>query len=164
MNDRYKQEAIEAASDVVVWCCDEGVLSKGRDADISIHANLVDAIEIYAKNSNALPVYAVDRVLVIGSDAMMHAVTQARHGKLKHLFKEGHVAIGSINSPMQCMMKEICGKCIQRHVDPVTQRESYVYSCANQDQPLDFVDFTCLNNRLKQNTLLEKIFYYHSHV
>ena len=28
--------------------------------------------------------------------------------------------IGSINSPMQCMMKEICAQCLQPHVDPAT--------------------------------------------
>ena len=43
---------------------------------------------------------------------------------------------------MQCMMKEICAQCLQRHVDPDTGKESIVFSCFNQDQPLDLVDFT----------------------
>ena len=86
----------------------------------------------------------------------MAAVGYARHNSLKHLFKTDHVAIGSINSPMQCMMKEICGQCIQRHVDPKTGEESYVYSCFNQDQELDVVDFKHLDLRLKQNSLQEK--------
>ena len=33
-----------------------------------------------------------------------------------------HVAVGSINSPMPCMMKEDCAQCLQRHIDPVTGR------------------------------------------
>jgi hypothetical protein len=32
-----------------------------------------------------------------------------------------------------------------------------VFSCFNQDQLLDAVDFNHLNTRLKQNTLLEKL-------
>nr|MCU0699612.1 hypothetical protein [Myxococcaceae bacterium] len=65
-------------------------------------------------------------------------------------------AIGSINSPMQCMMKEICAQCLQRHVDPRTGKESFVFSCFNQDQLLDSVDFTHLDMRLRANSVLEK--------
>jgi len=53
-------------------------------------------------------------------------------------------------------MKEICAQCLQKHVDPETGKETIVFSCFNQDQPLDFVDFTNLNERLKQNSVLEK--------
>ena len=60
---------------------------------------------------------------------------------LKPYLKPGHQAIGSINSPMQCMMKEICAQCLQMHQDPATGEERVVFSCANQDQPLDRVDF-----------------------
>jgi len=28
--------------------------------------------------------------------------------------KRDHIGIGSINSPMQCMMKEICAQCCKR--------------------------------------------------
>jgi hypothetical protein len=42
---------------------------------------------------------------------------------------------------MQCMMKEICAQCLQPHRDPVTGKITYVFSCFNQDQPIDQVDF-----------------------
>jgi hypothetical protein len=71
--------------------------------------------------------------------------------------KTGHTAIGSINSPMQCMMKEICAQCLQPHVDPATGKRSYVFSCFNQDQPLDLVDFAGLDARLRQNSVQEKL-------
>jgi hypothetical protein len=88
---------------------------------------------------------------------MMAAVKEARYGVLKP-FLQDHVAIGSINSPMQCMMKEICAQCLQHHVDPVTGEDrGYVFSCFNQDQPLDQVDFGFLNSRLRANNLPEKI-------
>jgi hypothetical protein len=88
---------------------------------------------------------------------MMAAVARARHGSLAPYVKAGHVAVGSINSPMQCMMKEICAQCLQPQVDPATGRTRYVFSCFNQDQDLDVVDFGALRARLAQNSLQEKV-------
>ena len=58
---------------------------------------------------------------------------------------------------MQCMMKEICAQCLQRHIDPVTGKETIVFSCSNQDQPQDSVDWKNLADRLRQNTVQEKL-------
>ena len=58
---------------------------------------------------------------------------------------------------MQCMMKEVCAQCLQKHVDPVTGREEFIFSCFNQDQEMDRVDFPNLNARLRQNTVQEKL-------
>jgi hypothetical protein len=58
---------------------------------------------------------------------------------------------------MQCMMKEVCAQCLCKHVDPETGEESFVFSCFNQDQPLDLVDFQNLNARLRSNTVQEKL-------
>ena len=55
------------------------------------------------------------RIIAIGSDRMMNAVREARHGVLAPLLDPSHLAIGSINSPMQCMMKEVCAQCLQKH-------------------------------------------------
>ena len=88
---------------------------------------------------------------------MMAAVGSARHGVLARHLKSTHQAIGSINSPMQCMMKEICAQCLQPHRDRETGRITYVFSCFNQDQSLDRVDFPALNERLRQNSVQEKL-------
>jgi len=53
-------------------------------------------------------------------------------------------------------MKEICAQCLQPHVD-AAGKTTYVFSCFNQDQPLDAVDFGGLRARLGQNTLQEKL-------
>ena len=58
---------------------------------------------------------------------------------------------------MQCMMKEICAQCLQLHKDPVTGAETVVFSCFNQDQGLDEVDFASLRSRLNQNGVQEKL-------
>jgi len=161
MQDRYHVASIEAAADQVIWCCDEAPgFVPGRPQDCSFTGNIVAAMVAFAEGRlgrQHIPLAEADRILCIGSDRMMAAVCAARHGVLKPHLKPGHLAIGSINSPMQCMMKEICAQCIQRHVDPDSGEERVVYSCFNQDQPLDQVDFTCLNTRLAQNTVQEKL-------
>ncbi len=55
------------------------------------------------------------------------------------------------------MMKEVCAQCLQKHVDPATGQETIIFSCFNQDQSMDRVDFFNLNARLRQNTVQEKL-------
>jgi hypothetical protein len=55
------------------------------------------------------------------------------------------------------MMKEICAQCLQPQVDRATGKVRYVFSCFNQDQPLDEVDFPALDARLRQNAVQEKL-------
>ncbi|MSQ69667.1 MAG: pyridine nucleotide-disulfide oxidoreductase [Betaproteobacteria bacterium] len=159
--DRYKVDEIEAAADVIVWCCDEKPgFQPRRPQDFAFIGNIVQAMEAYAAGrlgATSLNMSAADRIIAIGSDRMMAAVGRARHDTLSPYLKEGHIGIGSINSPMQCMMKEICAQCLQPHRDPETGRVTYVFSCYNQDQPLDRVDFHALSERLKQNSLQEKL-------
>jgi len=109
----------------------------------------------YASTTSVLK--DAQRLIAIGSDGMMRAVKDARHGVLAPHLNPDHVGIGSINSPMQCMMKQVCAQCLQRHVDPVSGKESFIFSCFNQDQKLDDVDFINLRARLRQNTVLEKL-------
>jgi NADPH-dependent glutamate synthase beta subunit-like oxidoreductase/NAD(P)H-flavin reductase len=159
--DRYKVPEIEAAADVIVWCCDEAPGFKPtRTQDKNFVGNIVQAIAAYGRGdlgTTPIALSGADRIIAIGSDRMMAAVAAARHHELKPYLKAGHFAIGSINSPMQCMMKEICGQCLQPHRDPVTGKETYVFSCFNQDQPLDCVDFPGLAARLAQNVVQEKL-------
>jgi hypothetical protein len=161
LEDRYKVEEIEAAADVVLWCCDQDPsFVPGRSTDLSFVGNIVEALQAYGEGkwgTPTIPLSTIDRLVVIGSDRMMAAVAKARHTVLAPYLSPSHVAIGSINSPMQCMMKEICAQCLQRHVDPVTGEETIVYSCVNQDQPLDWVDFHNLSGRLSQNNVQEKL-------
>lgn len=159
--DRYKESEIEAAADVVIWACDEATgFTPTRGQDRAFVGNIIEAIEAYGRQDLGVPMIVlseIQRMIVIGSDRMMSAVAAARYGVLAPYLNPDHLAIGSINSPMQCMMKEICAQCLQRHVDPVTGEERIIYSCANQDQLLDQVDFNCLSGRLSQNSLCEKL-------
>jgi hypothetical protein len=153
--DVFKRDEIEAGTDQVIWSVDAGepILPR-RPQDFSFVGNIVQAIHWYG---DQFDLKKIQRIVAIGSDGMMRAVKEARHGVLAPYLDPQHVGIGSINSPMQCMMKQVCAQCLQRHVDPVSGKESFVFSCFNQDQKLDEVDFINLRARLRQNTVVEKL-------
>jgi len=159
--DLFKRQAIEKACDVVVWSTDRGpCIQPGRPQDRTFLGNIVEAMEAYASGllgAQVIRLADAQRIIAIGSDRMMAAVKHALADKLHKHFPNQPTAIGSINSPMQCMMKEICAQCLQRHLDPQTKEESYVFSCFNQDQLLQAVDFPNLNTRLRQNSAAEKL-------
>lgn len=159
--DLFKREEIENATDKVVWASDFGdEIQPQRPQDAHFRGNIVQAMIAYAEGQlgeQTVDLKNVDRIIAIGSDRMMNGVKEARYTALKPFLKEKHTAIGSINSPMQCMMKEVCAQCLQRHVNPHTGEEFFVFSCFNQDQHLDFVDFKNLNDRLRANSIQEKL-------
>ncbi|MBI1804243.1 MAG: FAD-dependent oxidoreductase [Ignavibacteria bacterium] len=159
--DLFKREEIEAATDVVVYSVDQGEsIPTRRPQDKSFVGNIVQAMVAYASGGlgeTAIPLRDAHRLIAIGSDRMMAAVADARHTVLQPHLNDRHIGIASINSSMQCMMKAVCAQCLQRHVIPGTNEEVFVFSCVNQDQKMDEVDFTNLNRRLKVNSLMEKI-------
>jgi NADPH-dependent glutamate synthase beta subunit-like oxidoreductase/NAD(P)H-flavin reductase len=162
--DVFKVKEIEQASDIIVWAVDPGPevhpVPTTRPQDKTFVGNIVEAMAAYAKGElgeTPIPLRDVDHLMVIGSDAMMAAVKRARFDTLAPYLKPEHTAIGSINSSMQCMMKGICAQCLCKQVDPQTGAQRFVYSCFNQDQPLDLVDFPNLHARLRQNSVQEKL-------
>ncbi len=80
MIDRYKVAEIEAAADVVVWCCDEEPgFTPGRALDRTIVGNIVQAMHAYAVGNlgvQEISLKAADRLIAIGSDRMMAAVAR----------------------------------------------------------------------------------------
>ncbi len=163
--DVFKTEDIEAASDIIIWSVDKttpevNAIPVTRPQDKTFVGNILECMLAYAQGElgeQPISLSEVDHLVVIGSDRMMAAVKEARYNVLKPYLTKVKHAIGSINSPMQCMMKGICAQCLCKHVDKETGKEYFVYSCYNQDQELDSVDFAHLNARLRQNTVQEKL-------
>jgi hypothetical protein len=159
--DLFKQDEVELGTDQVIWSTDiGGAIKPRRPQDRHFRGNIVQAVLSYGRGELGAPLVSlsqIHRIIAIGSDRMMAAVRDARHGVLQPLLQPKHIAIASINSPMQCMMKEICAQCLQPHIDPQTGKTTYVFSCFNQDQPLDQVDFAALAQRLAQNGVQEKL-------
>jgi NADPH-dependent glutamate synthase beta subunit-like oxidoreductase/NAD(P)H-flavin reductase len=159
--DFYKREELESAADVLVLSVDRGeAIPARRPSDRSFVGNIVEAMLAYATGrlgEMPIPLSDVERMIVIGSDRMMAAVARSRKTVLAPYLAANHVGIASINSPMQCMMKEVCAQCLQKHVDPETGLEEIVFSCFNQDQKMDRMDWANLAARLRQNTVSEKL-------
>src|SRR5579883_2546934 len=160
--DVFKRDDVERWTDLVVWCTDTGAaIEPRRPQDRHFRGNIVQAMHAYGTGRLGgppeIPLSQVARIIAIGSDGMMNAVREARHAVLAPLLAPGHRAIGSINSPMQCMMKEVCAQCLQKLRDPATGEERVVFTCFNQDQDLDAVDFRNLRERLKANSMQEKL-------
>ena len=160
--DFYKREELEDAADTLVLSVDRGEpIPARRPSDRSFVGNIVEAMVAYSTGKLGpipIPLSDASRLIVIGSDRMMAAVARARHGVLAPFLDPHHEGIGSINSPMPCMMKEVCAQCLQRHIDPTTgEVKEIVFSCLNQDQKLDEMDWDNLAARLRQNTVAEKM-------
>jgi NADPH-dependent glutamate synthase beta subunit-like oxidoreductase/NAD(P)H-flavin reductase len=160
--DLFKREDIERWTDQVIWCTDSGApIAPSRPQDAHFRGNIVHAMYAYGTGELGqnlrIPMHDVRRIIAIGSDGMMNAVRQARHGVLAPILNPRHRAIGSINSPMQCMMKEVCAQCLQKLRDPQTGEERLVFTCYNQDLELDAVDFHNLHERLRANSMQEKL-------
>jgi NAD(P)H-flavin reductase len=160
-DDVYHVDDIEAGADQIVWSVDRGEpIAPRRPQDRSFVGNICEAMIAYGSGrlgGEIARLSDVDRIIAIGSDRMMAAVAKVRHGVLAPMLKKEHVAVASINSPMQCMMKEVCAQCLQKHRDPATGKETVVFTCFNQDQPMDCVDFEHLAARLRNNSAQEKL-------
>lgn len=122
---------------------------------ITITNNANDAFEQLEKLllQNNDQIQNIHRLVAAGSPVFLKRVQQII-ANLENPFKQ---TLATVFSPMQCMMKGICGQCIQRHVDPDTHEESFVFSCANVLQPLESLDVHAMQQRLSQNSCLETL-------
>ena len=87
---------------------------------------------------------------------MMHEIAKLRHQNIIPAISNAPIAITSLNAPMQCMLKGVCSQCLQKRVNEKGEVE-YFYSCAEQDQDMDRLDFEHLKARCKQNSMMEKV-------
>jgi hypothetical protein len=98
----------------------------------------------------------VRHIVVAGNAALLAAVKAARHGFLAPYLDPSHVCTGTLYTPMQCMLKEVCASCLHRQVDPATGREKFVYACTDTQQILDWVDLDNFGGRLGANSMAQK--------
>lgn len=140
-SDRFRMDDIEKAADQVIWCAEDTCPTPRRPQDQSFQGNVLKPLE------TNLQLKDFDHLLVIGSEPLLKAFQD-------HLMicdvKPDFTAMAALLAPMQCMMKGICAQCLVRLVDPKTGQESFVYSCAEQDQDLRWVDLNFLKGRLEQ--------------
>lgn len=146
----FYADKIEEFSDQVIWICEEGdLISTHRPQDLSLKGRVTDIW------NQELPFIfdwrKATHLITIGSAPMMAAVKEI-FDQQKQLDQ-----YCSLNSPMQCMAGGICGQCVQKIKQDGTEEAIYVFSCMQQDQNLQKIDFEFLNNRLSHQTLCEKL-------
>ena len=151
-----RQEMMQKNSDVLICAIEEELPQLQMPQEQQFQGTVTDALKYYFSKNPQKIAKKIDYVFAIGNDNMMHEVARLRHENLVKELAEAPIAITSLNAPMQCMMKGVCSQCLQKRVDKNGEVE-YFYSCANQDQNTDRLDFEHLHNRCQQNSLLEKI-------
>ncbi|MFT5795657.1 MAG: NADPH-dependent glutamate synthase beta subunit-like oxidoreductase/NAD(P)H-flavin reductase [Ulvibacter sp.] len=157
VTDCYKIKEIEKVTDQIIWSFEKlDNFKPNRDRDRVFEGNIIEAMEKHGNNT-IIKLSEIDHIMAIGSNKMMEAVKIAKDTKFKNIIQNNVDFLSRTNSPMQCMMKQICAQCLQKQIDPKTGEEYFIYSCFKQDQDIDQVCFDHLSDRLSQNSLQEKI-------
>jgi len=142
-----RQEKMEKSCAELIISIDEEAPEDGR-----FKGSVIDSLRNYFTQNPQ----KVDRIFAIGNDQMMHEIAKLRHENSVKSLSDAPIAITSLNAPMQCMMKGVCSQCLQKRTDEKGEVE-YFYSCSQQDQDMDKLDFQHLHNRCEQNSLSEKV-------
>ncbi len=156
-----KMDELEASTDQIVWCVQKGEkVEPRRPQDSSVVAT--DMIELLQNlnNDGVVDLSEVDRMFALGSTSLLKGLQKelSGEGRLTPLFKPEVEVVGTVGSPMQCMMKGVCGQCLQWQIDPITKkRTKAVFTCAGQDQNVKEIDLDNLTARTSQNRLLDMI-------
>lgn len=160
----FCQDELEANCDVAVWVTHQGhPIVTRRHQDISFSGNLEDVLMRYASRKLTLddpliPLEEIDHIHITADNRLLKVIQSLRQGPLKEYLIKNPTATGSIYSSMQCMLKGVCSQCLQWQLDPETgQRTKAVFTCSWQDEPIDIVDLSALDERLIQNRLQEHL-------
>ncbi len=138
--DRTHVEEIELASDKILWYYAEAKADEN-------HGNAIDGLYCL-KDENILQ--TVDWLFVMGSTSMQEAISKELL-LLEKSLNNNLKTITNVNVPMQCMMQGICGQCM------IVNGDGPQFCCKNQELLMQSMPFEDLQNRSRQNSLLEKI-------
>jgi len=160
-----KQDELEGAADQIIWAtAREPTVEARRPNDTSVvDTDMVDLVRRYGDGEvgpgEGLRLGDVDRVLVMGGTGLLRGFQEGlAGGRLSPYFRSEVRALGTVGSPMQCMLKGVCAQCLQWQKDPETgKRTRAVFSCAEQDQPLAWIDLENLAARQQQNRLPDRL-------
>lgn len=150
-------DELEEGADQIIWAVGKGdPIEARRPQDHSVVE--WDVIKLIGEldEQGIVDMSQVDRLMAMGSTGMLKGFQKelSAGGSLHDRFKEDLHITGTIGSPMQCMMKGVCGQCLQWQIDPATgERTQAVFTCSQQDQPLKNVDLDNLTARTSQNRL-----------
>lgn len=159
--------ALKAAGNHVVYVCQyhhdheiycRDKLEHAANTIIWQQINGEDAIDALLKHAKEIKLVDVDRIFVIGSTDLLRRFQSARKTVLKDSLLKDPKVFGSVYGNMQCMLKGVCAQCLQWQIDPETGlRTKAVFACSWQDQPLELIDINHIDERQRQNQLLDQL-------
>ncbi len=155
----YCQSQLEDAVNKVIWLTQTGQMNTHRKEDIALQGNDIEvALQAYHQHQSDIPLENVDRIFVIGNTDLLRQVQSSRKKWVQIYFPKDPKIIGSVYGNMQCMLKGVCAQCLQWQIDPETGlRTKAVFACSWQDQPIELIDISHIDERQKQNQLLDHL-------
>ncbi|MCB1866629.1 MAG: FAD-dependent oxidoreductase [Chromatiales bacterium] len=158
----YARAELEQAADRILWACARGeAIENARAGDRSvIEGDVIALLERAAAGEFGAEWKpgSIEQVYVMGSTGLLAALQGRWHSELRAHFAPDVAITGTVGTPMQCMLKGVCGQCLQWQIDPETgERTRAVFACAMQDQPLEWIDLDNLAARQAQNRLSEHL-------
>lgn len=157
----YSREDLQKLSTELV------IFSKNNQCRINDFHLKSDMLEFFAKDKaksflESLGLYSLftnaNQIYVIGDSFFVEQMNQLLDQKISKLFINKPASFSTVLGPMQCMLKGICGQCLQWQIDPVSkERTKAVFACSWQCQPSEIIDFDHLIQRNSQNNAIEKI-------
>lgn len=118
-------------------------------------------VETLARDLRTLPVAlsVITTLLVtMGPGEDLRGLQVYYQEVLRHLLSTKHRALMWVQPPMQCMMKGMCGQCLQHLKNPDTQEEMYVFGCSSSFENFSHIYVANMKNRLAHNALMEKLY------
>ncbi|MGL5784066.1 MAG: FAD-dependent oxidoreductase [Alphaproteobacteria bacterium] len=152
----FKCPDLEQLYERIVWCGpDDGIPPPFdvRPQDAWRNGALPGVLQ---DPSLPLPLETLDFIWMMASPGMLVSIQDILKTRFASRLKPSCQLIATLNAPMQCMMKGICGQCACVKAPPHKPPE-IAFLCEFQDQPLEAIDLKGLQQRLGQQPLLEKL-------
>ncbi|MGI4776354.1 MAG: FAD-dependent oxidoreductase [Janthinobacterium lividum] len=143
-SDVFYREKIEKSADIVIWCSQEDIIAKSRPQDFTIKGTILDGLQDHVFTWLISP----DQIVCATFPKRMTLVRD-----LKDNLSPNTILELNTTSLMHCMMKGICGQCVQI----ASNNKSYIFGCDCQTQEASSVNLDSLELRLEQNSLQEKL-------
>jgi NADPH-dependent glutamate synthase beta subunit-like oxidoreductase/NAD(P)H-flavin reductase len=145
--------------DNLVICGKPSPLEPSASPLVYFEGTVFDALQAYHQGTliHDFALYDINLVMVGGNPSFAKKMAEVYKTSFQKSMNPDSKAVSMVNAPMQCMMKEICGQCLQILHDPILNISSFVFACAESEQNLETIDFDFLQKRLSQNSLQEKL-------
>lgn len=163
--DRKRAEAVQSlvqtVADKIIWVLEHGEpLLEVSENEVCITGGMSTYLQMASTGGEGYEwVETTDQFIISDRPEFMNEIVQTFIGPLSTRLKSGVRGVAVVNSPMQCMLKEVCAQCLCQHRPDRVKGDQVktVFSCFNQHQPLFDVDFDNLRLRQKQNTVHERM-------